>query len=157
VNVAEFLEEYARSGEGIARRRTFSLDISEEARAAHVLVDCTRFPLALKNLLDNAFKFEREPGRAEVVLRARREAGRVLVEVHDDGIGIGESLGEQVFERFTQANMSSTREHQGAGLGLAVVREIVAAHDGTVRLVAPVLGGTSVRISLPESAGNGKE
>jgi signal transduction histidine kinase len=108
-----------------------------------------RFPLVLRNLLDNAFKFEREPGQGEVIVRARRRGSELVLEVHDDGIGVGETLGDQLFDRFTQGDMSSTREHQGAGLGLAVVREIVVAHGGTVRLVPALLGGTSVRIGLP--------
>ena len=112
-------------------------------------IDRARFPLVLLNLIDNAFKFSREPGTARVILRARREGERALVEVHDDGIGIGESMGERVFDRFTQGDMTATREYQGAGLGLAVVREIVRAHGGSVRLIPPVLGGTSVRVTLP--------
>jgi signal transduction histidine kinase len=84
-----------------------------------------------------------------VIVRASRSGTQVHLEVHDDGIGIAESLAEKVFDRFTQADMTSTREHGGSGLGLAVVREIVRAHGGTVRLVPPVLGGTSVRIALP--------
>jgi signal transduction histidine kinase len=69
--------------------------------------------------------------------------------VHDDGIGFQDSVGDTVFDRFTQADMTSTREYQGAGLGLAVVREIVSSHGGDVRLVPPVLGGASVRVALP--------
>jgi signal transduction histidine kinase len=56
-----------------------------------------------------------------------------------------------VFERFAQGDMTSTRAHSGAGLGLAVVREIVEAHGGSVRLIPPVLSGTSVRIDLPRA------
>jgi cell cycle sensor histidine kinase DivJ len=49
--------------------------------------------------------------------------------------------------------MTATREYQGAGLGLSVVRVIVEAHGGTVRLVPPLLGGTSVRVTLPVAKG----
>jgi signal transduction histidine kinase len=54
-----------------------------------------------------------------------------------------------VFERFTQADMTSTRRFQGAGLGLAVVRAIVTAHGGQARIASPVLGGATVRVALP--------
>jgi signal transduction histidine kinase len=119
---------------------------------ARVNLDRTRFPLVLDNLLDNAFKFERETGRGEVVLRVRRESGSIVFELHDDGIGVEETMGQDIFDRFTQADMTSTRRHQGAGLGLAVVREVVGVHGGAVRLIPPVLGGTSVRVSVPEAA-----
>ncbi|NNE43770.1 MAG: response regulator [Gemmatimonadetes bacterium] len=144
----EFLREF-RNGREASHRREFSVEIDDEAARAEVLLDCARFPLVLENLLDNAFKFERETGRAEVSVRARLNHGDLLLEVHDDGIGVGDALEDRLFERFTQADMTSTREHQGAGLGLAVVREIVRAHQGEVRLIPPVLGGTSVRITLP--------
>lgn len=146
--LGEFLREYGTGHEG-APRRTWTVEIEDGAGDAPVLLDRLRFPLVLRNLLDNAFKFEREPGRAEVIVRVRRAGARVVLEVHDDGIGVGETLGGQIFDRFTQGDMTSTREHQGAGLGLAVVREIVGAHGGALRLVPAVLGGTSVRIDLP--------
>ncbi|MGQ0720011.1 MAG: ATP-binding response regulator [Candidatus Eiseniibacteriota bacterium] len=147
--VGDFLAEYERGVEA-GRSRSFVTEMESGVSGARVRLDRTRFPLVLDNLLDNAFKFERDSGRGEVVLRVRRETGHVVFELHDDGIGIGESLGRDVFDRFTQADMTSTRKHQGAGLGLAVVREVVGVHGGTVRLIPPVLGGTSVRVSIPE-------
>jgi signal transduction histidine kinase len=137
--------------------RPTALEIEDDAGEAPVMLDRMRFPLVLRNLLDNAFKFEREPGKAEVIVRARRIGAELLLEVHDDGIGVGETLGEELFDRFTQGDMTSTREHQGAGLGLAVVREIVGAHGGAVRLVPALLGGTSVRITLPVADPAGEE
>jgi two-component system sensor histidine kinase BaeS len=58
-------------------------------------------------------------------------------------------MADVIFDRFTQADMSSTREHQGAGLGLAVVRSLVEAHGGQVRLLPSLLGGLSVAATLP--------
>lgn len=125
------------------------LDVPADVADAEALLDRIRFPLAIANLLDNALKFFRAPGETEVILRVRLDAKHVVIEVHDNGIGIAESLGDRVFDRFTQGDMSATREFQGVGLGLAVVQVVVAAHNGKVRLVTPVLGGASVRITLP--------
>jgi signal transduction histidine kinase len=146
--LGEFLREYRAAGDS-DQRRSYQVEIEGGAGDVPVLLDRMRFPLVLRNLLDNAFKFEREPGQAEVIVRVRRSGPEVVLEVHDDGIGVGETLGDALFDRFTQGDMSSTREHQGAGLGLAVVREIVVAHGGTVRLVPALLGGASVRVGLP--------
>ncbi len=149
VRVGDFLNDFERFRDEGTVKREVECEVEGEAEATTVRIDRARFPLVLLNLIDNAFKFSREPGTARVILRARREGERALVEVHDDGIGIGESMGDRVFERFTQGDMTATREYQGAGLGLAVVREIVRAHGGSVRLIPPVLGGTSVRVTLP--------
>jgi signal transduction histidine kinase len=148
--VGQFLSEYARGVEA-GRSRSFATELENGAAEARVSLDRTRFPLVLDNLLDNAFKFERESGRGEVVLRVRCESGSVVFELHDDGIGVEHTLGRDIFDRFTQADMTSTRKHQGAGLGLAVVREVVGVHGGAVRLIPPVLGGTSVRVSIPQT------
>jgi two-component system OmpR family sensor kinase len=150
--LGSFLDEFVHL-RGQAKLRTdFQVEIEDAVRAREVLIDRNRFPLVLTNLLDNAYKFTRDPGRAEVILRARGDAGETHIEVHDNGIGIADTLGDQVFERFTQADMTSTREYQGVGMGLAVVRSIVHAHNGAVKLMPPVLGGTSVRVVLPVPA-----
>jgi signal transduction histidine kinase len=148
VSVAAFLDEYLRSWRE-NRRGDFSVEIDEAAASATVKLDRARFPLVLSNLLDNAFKFTRGPGPGKVLFRVRRAENRIRFEVHDDGVGIAPTLGDRLFERFTQGDMSSTREYSGVGLGLAVVREVVRAHSGTVSVEPPELGGASLRVTLP--------
>jgi signal transduction histidine kinase len=147
-----FLDEFVHLRRHARLRTDFQLDVDATARAREVLIDRNRFPLVLTNLLDNAYKFTRDPVQAEVIVRARCDTSETHLEVHDSGIGIADTLGDEVFERFTQADMTSTREYQGVGMGLAVVRSIVQAHNGVVRLVPPVLGGTSIRVVLPVPA-----
>lgn len=147
--IGTFLTEVVEMLRETRDMSAIELDVPADVADAEALLDRIRFPLAVVNLLDNALKFFRTPGETEVILRARLDARNVIVEVHDNGIGIAESLGDRVFDRFTQGDMSATREFQGVGLGLAVVQVIVAAHNGKVRLVPPVLGGASVRITLP--------
>lgn len=149
VHPEEFVRQFLEQMDPARGRGSFRVELEDGAKAVEVLIDRQRFALVLSNLLDNAFKFARDPGAAEVLLRVRREGKSTIFEVHDDGIGIQESLGDAIFDRFTQADMTSTREYQGAGLGLAVVREIVGAHGGDVRLVPSLLGGASVRVALP--------
>jgi signal transduction histidine kinase len=149
VHAGEFVRQYLASSDPARGRGSLRVEVESDAEDAEVLLDRQRFPLVLANLLDNAFKFARDPGSTEVILRVRREGARTVFEVHDDGIGIQETLGDAIFDRFRQADMTSTREYQGAGLGLAVVREIVGAHGGDVRLTPPLLGGASVRVALP--------
>ncbi len=147
--LAQFFAEYATLRRRTRLRDDYRVEIDPECAGISLLLDRHRFPIVLHNLLDNAFKFCRVAGEADVLVTAKREHDEIWVEVSDDGIGIPDKLGDRVFERFTQADMTSTREFQGAGLGLAVVRAIVNAHDGSVRLVPPRLGGATVRIVLP--------
>jgi signal transduction histidine kinase len=147
--LGQFFAEYQQLRAQCRLRIDYQLELEAETAAQSVLLDRRRFPLVLNNLLDNAFKFCREPESAQAVVHVKKEKDHVTIDVSDAGIGIPETVADRVFERFTQVDMTSTREFQGAGLGLAVVNTIVAAHNGTVRIIPPVLGGTSIRITLP--------
>jgi signal transduction histidine kinase len=104
---------------------------------------------ALRNLLDNADRYA--TSHVEVLLRM--EGDRCTLEVIDDGPGIGAEDRQRIFERFTRLDDSRARDHGGAGLGLAIVDEIVRSHHGTVEASDPPTGtGTRFRIELPRNA-----
>jgi PAS domain S-box-containing protein len=93
--------------------------------------DPTRLQQAVWNLLSNAVKFTPEGGRVDV--RTRVKNGEIELTVSDSGIGIDATFLPYVFDRFRQADPSSTRAQSGLGLGLAIVRHLVELHGGTVR------------------------
>jgi signal transduction histidine kinase len=99
---------------------------------------------AVANLLDNAVRHARDA----VTVAVTRDGESVLVTVADDGPGIPAADAERVFDRFTRLDDARTRDAGGAGLGLAIVREIVTAHGGTVRL-ADADPGVRAEIRLP--------
>lgn len=101
---------------------------------------------AVANLLDNAVRHARH----EVVLDARRAGTDHVVTVTDDGPGIPAGDREQVFDRFTRLDDARARDAGGAGLGLAIVRELVRRHGGTVRL-SDAAPGLRVEVRLPAS------
>ncbi len=110
--------------------------------------DAHRLRQALANLIDNAIKYGREGGTVEV---RGRELGaqQVEVSVRDDGPGIaGEAL-ERVFERFYRADKARAREQGGTGLRLAIVKNLVQAHGGDVRVESTPGRGTEFFIRLP--------
>jgi len=112
--------------------------------------DVDRLQQVFSNVLSNAIKFTPVAGR--VAVRLRTEADWAVLTVTDSGCGISPAFLPHVFEPFRQANTSATR-HDGLGLGLAIVREIVAQHDGTV--TAESLGegqGATFIVSLPTLA-----
>ena len=92
--------------------------------------DALRLQQVASNLLSNAIKFTKPMGWVEV--RLEQEDDGVRLVVHDNGCGIEATDLPQIFERFHQADSSTTRAHAGLGLGLAIARHIVTAHGGTI-------------------------
>ncbi|HEY8106486.1 MAG TPA: ATP-binding protein [Gemmatimonadales bacterium] len=123
------------------------------APAGTVAGDADRLQQVVWNLLSNAVKFTPEGGHVRVALV--RAGSRVEIVVSDDGTGIPEAFLPHVFERFRQADSSSRRTVGGLGLGLAIARELVELHGGTLeaRSAGTDQGATFV-ISLPVSLGH---
>ncbi len=112
--------------------------------------DPDRLQQVVWNLLSNAIKFT--PQEGQVVVRLREAEGHAIIEVKDDGAGVEPEFLPHVFERFRQADSSSTRPHSGLGLGLAIVRHLVELHGGTVSVASEGKGRGatfSVRLPLP--------
>jgi CheY-like chemotaxis protein len=100
------------------------------------------------NLVTNAVKFTPEGGQVEV--RLKREASGVHLAVRDTGVGIPADFLPHVFERFRQADSTSTRAHGGLGLGLSIVRHLVELHGGTVEAASLGEGqGATFTVKLP--------
>jgi PAS domain S-box-containing protein len=113
-----------------------------------VFGDANRLQQAIWNLLSNAVKFTSEGGSIEA--RMGRAEDQVEITVTDTGIGIEPRFLPHVFDRFRQADASSTREYGGLGIGLAIVRHIVEMHGGGVSASSPGKGqGATFRIRLP--------
>ena len=104
----------------------------------------------LDNLIDNSIKYSKD--RPCVDVRLRAEAGSLVLEVEDRGIGLPAEERERIFERFHRVrDADPKRSAQGAGLGLGIVRAICDAHGWTVRADSPGPGrGTTVRIEIPD-------
>lgn len=111
--------------------------------------DATLVRQVLNNLLNNAIKFT-EAGQVCLRVAYRpRENKALLFEVADTGIGISPEAQELVFEKFMQADQSETRAHQGTGLGLALVKQLVELMGGKVALASTVGVGTTVSCTIP--------
>lgn len=99
----------------------------------------------LRNLGDNA---ARHAG-TRITFQLHQQDGSVILTVADDGPGIPQSDRERVFERFVRLNQARSRDQGGAGLGLAIVAQLVAVHHGSVHADANPSGGATIRINLP--------
>jgi PAS domain S-box-containing protein len=131
-----------------AEAKGIRLQVVLDPRAGPVSGDPDRLQQVVWNLLTNAVKFTPKDGRVQVLLA--RVNSHLELTVSDTGQGIEEKFLPFVFDRFRQADPSTTRVHGGLGLGLAIVRHLVELHGGTVSVESPGLGqGTTFKVSLP--------
>jgi PAS domain S-box-containing protein len=142
-----------------AERRDIVLEATADGVPPGLLGDPVRIRQMLLNIVGNAVKFT---DRGHVRLRARYETprgpggkGTLTVEVEDTGIGIPEDMLATIFEPFTQVEDVVSRRHGGAGLGLSIVRRIVALMDGEVSMSSTEGRGTVVTLRLPAAATDG--
>jgi len=132
-----------------AKQLQLSLSVPEES--FRIVGDSDRLQQAIGNLLANAVKFT--PPGGSIRLELARSGTSVSLSVHDTGKGIAKQFLPHVFDRFRQEDDTATRRHAGLGLGLALVRHIVAAHGGTVNAQSEGEGrGASFSITLPSDA-----
>jgi PAS domain S-box-containing protein len=113
-----------------------------------VMGDSGRMQQVFWNLLSNAVKFTPRGGRVDV--RLERVNSRAQVQIIDNGAGIPKEMISAIFDRFRQADNTTTRSHGGLGLGLAIVRNLVELQGGTVAASSPGLGeGATFTVTLP--------
>jgi PAS domain S-box-containing protein len=130
VRLSDVIESAADTVGPAARARDIRLDLAIDPAAGPVLGDASRLQQVVWNLLSNAIRFAPEGGRVQV--RTENTGSWIELSVADDGPGIDAAFLPYVFDRFRQADSSSTRRHGGLGLGLAIVRHLVELHGGTV-------------------------
>jgi CheY-like chemotaxis protein len=124
------------------------LEQALDATAGPVVGDPNRLEQVVGNLLSNAIKFTPKGGEARVLLE--RVGSNVEIHVLDTGSGIEAEFLPRVFDRFLQADASSTRRHGGLGLGLAIVKQLVEMHGGTVAAASAGKGrGAAFSVRLP--------
>jgi signal transduction histidine kinase/CHASE1-domain containing sensor protein/ActR/RegA family two-component response regulator len=119
-----------------------------DSKPAVISGDANRLQQVVWNLLSNAVKFTQSGGR--VCVKVTQSAGAVEVGVSDTGQGINKEFLPYVFDRFRQADSTTTRQHGGLGLGLAIARHLVEIHGGSIRAESPGVGrGATFTIRLP--------
>lgn len=142
----EFLRTIADKYQATAKNKGLQFELRlKNNLPARVISDPVKLEQILDNLLDNAVKFT---DRGDIGLSAsvNQQVGdrvELLFAVNDSGVGIPENHHEKIFEPFYQVDMSTTREFQGAGIGLAIVKELVKLLDGNVWLTSEPNVGTT--------------
>lgn len=148
VDLAAVLETAVESLRPAAEAKGLELRATLDRAAGPVLGDSVRLQQLAFNLLSNATKFTPSGGRIDVTLE--RSGSQALLRVADSGAGIPPDFMPHLFDRFRQADASSTRRHAGLGLGLAIVKQIAELHGGSVRAVSAGVGkGAVFEVTLP--------
>jgi PAS domain S-box-containing protein len=148
VSLTELIEAVIESLRPAVEAKGVILDRTLDRRAAMVIGDEKRLRQVIDNLLSNALKFTPSGGRIDIGLE--RTEGVARLTVSDTGQGIAPDFLPHVFDRFRQADSSSTRAHGGLGLGLSIVQHLVELHRGTVRAHSAGPGrGATFTVDLP--------
>ncbi len=133
-----------------AAAKNIEISVSESGQALFVDADPLRLQQVIWNLLNNAVKFT--PTGGKVLVQLSRDEDEALVIVKDTGEGIDPKFAPYLFEMFRQADATSSRRHSGMGIGLALVQQLVALHNGSVAMESAGIGrGAKFTIRLPLS------
>src|SRR5262249_1245566 len=125
-DLVAYLRDLVQETEVLAERKGIRLTLETDSANQLVWCDLERMERVFVNLLSNATKFTDSGGLVSVVVRDHGDA--VLVQVRDTGVGFPPEMSERIFQRFVQADMGSTRQYGGTGIGLALARELVELH-----------------------------
>ena len=152
VDIGELVERCVQGRTVTATERRIELTFSGEKSPFIVEGDTVRLEQIVNNLLTNALKYTPAGGQVSVSVQGNGTHGEIKVE--DTGVGIDASVLPRVFDLFTQADNTLDRSQGGLGVGLTLVRSLVALHGGTVRAESPGRGeGSTFLVRLPRAAG----
>ncbi len=150
VSMPDIVQKAIDSSLPVAQAKEIRLLSLLDPSSTIVSADSGRLQQVVWNLLSNAIKFTPNGGQVQVLLQ--RVNSHVELSVTDSGIGIPPSFMPQVFDRFSQRDSSSTRAHGGLGLGLAICKQLVELHGGSIRASSPGEGhGSTFFVDLPVS------
>jgi CheY-like chemotaxis protein len=148
VNLAAVVDATVESQRPAAQAKGIRIEVRHTPPDITVFGDVGRLQQVFLNILTNALKFTSASGQIEVALSST--GGNAEVSIADTGEGIAPEFLPFVFDRFRQADGTSTRTHMGLGLGLAIVRHVVELHSGTVRATSEGRGkGSTFTVTIP--------
>lgn len=148
VDMRQLVQQALAANDGFAGQHGVRLVMRAPETPLHVRIDSDRMTQVLTNLLSNAVKFS--PTGSPVEVRLSRTAQKVRVEVVDVGPGIPQEFHGRIFQKFSQADSSDTRQKGGTGLGLNISRALVEKMGGTIGFSSKAGVGTNFFFEMPE-------
>ncbi len=132
-NIDCFIKGITMSFESTAERKDITLNVISSNNEIELYFDKEKMTKIMTNLLSNAFKFTPNGGQITVTIN-ESDHNSVAIKVKNTGIGIAEEELPKLFDRFYQVDSSHTKEHGGTGIGLALTKELIELHKGTIRV-----------------------
>jgi signal transduction histidine kinase/ligand-binding sensor domain-containing protein/DNA-binding response OmpR family regulator len=151
-DIVGFVKELTLSFTDLAEKKNINFTFSTTHEVIEMSFDPDKIERIMFNLLSNAFKFTNELGNIEVAVKKRRaedNAEIVDIYVSDDGIGIPPESKQKIFERFFQHETPDSMLKQGSGIGLAISKEFIRLHGGSISVDSEPGKGTTFIVSLP--------
>jgi len=170
VDIVKFIRTYLQAFESLATQRKITLKFSLERKEIKVFIDTEKFEQVLNNVVSNAFKFTGAGGRIEIAIGlwpltigekdnqptannqqplASTQSHSVRITISDTGHGIDHGHLPHIFDRFYQAGQDSSSYYEGTGIGLALTKELVELHHGTISVQSEPDNGSVFTILLP--------
>jgi len=145
-DLVEHLESLIAQTQVLAQRKGIELKFFHEHPKQLVFGDLEKLERVFVNLLANAIKFTEPDGHVQVWLLDLQDSVKIVIE--DDGAGFPPEQAEKLFERFFQVDMEGTRRHGGTGIGLALAKELVQLHGGTIEAAGRLGEGAKFTVKL---------
>jgi PAS domain S-box-containing protein len=146
VDIGTLTKELASTFRSAVERAGMSLNITSEPVTEAVYVDPDMWERIILNLISNAFKYSKQ---GKIAIHVRQHAAAIEVSVSDTGIGIAADQIDKIFSRFHRVDNAGGRSQEGTGIGLAMVKELVKLHHGTIAVTSTPGEGSTFTVSIP--------
>ncbi len=147
IELGDFFRGLLNSVNSAAQEKGIRLDCDVDASLTVIYADLDKMEKVFLNLLFNSVKFT--PAGGSIRILARAESDFAMIQIIDTGMGISPENAPHIFNRFWQVDTSANRKFQGTGIGLALVKELVEAHGGTVEVRSQPGAGTTMVVMIP--------
>jgi len=150
-SMSEYFRAMSQSFVPYAERKQINFITDTTQSEIQLAIDKEKIEKIINNLLSNAFKFTPEGGRIKLSLQIITEdkMQSIRICVKDSGPGMDKAELDKIFDRFYQVDGSSTREHEGTGIGLSLVKELVDLHNGEIGVTSDLGFGSEFTVTLP--------
>jgi signal transduction histidine kinase len=146
VNLVEILHDIKTKIEPLAQKKGLSVVFNAEGTFPFINADRVELHRALMNILDNAILYSTQ---GIITVNVWQEANHIIIDIRDEGIGIGESDLPYIFDRFYRADKARSAETGGLGLGLSIAKKIIEAHGGSISVQSVLDEGSIFSVALP--------
>ncbi|MBL7764235.1 MAG: response regulator, partial [Chitinophagaceae bacterium] len=148
-DIIRFVKDIVSSFSDISEKKNIELVFSSDAESFETFFDRDKLEKILFNLLSNAFKYTPANGNIHVNISYSAANSSIYLSVKDSGIGIPAEMHEKIFERFFQHTVPDNMLAQGSGIGLAITKEFVKLHNGSIKVDSEPEKGTCFTVTLP--------